>query len=199
MSSRPLAATLRALQRHTPHGKMLTFGGATTDHGRVIERGTEVVSPHLPPTLASAVLQLEVVRDGHGRSAVGAFAQVVPQPIRHSREHVPLAVMTVRLATITMSPHSVTSRRAVHGGAAYRLIRGFDALRVQPPLGVRSCPLQPVANRATFRIDGDTWQVEDSICGSDLVTRDGHRLPDLVAGKEFSKALSADLLSRRGH
>jgi hypothetical protein len=191
-SSRPLAATLRALKRRAPHGLMLTFGGATTDRGRVIERDAEILPPHLPPTLASAVLQIEVVPDGHGRSAVGAYTQVVPQPIRHSREFVPLAVMTVRLATITQ-PHSVTARRTVDGRAAYRLIREFNALRVQPPFGARSCPLQLVANTATFRIDGHAWRVEDSICGSDVVTRDGHRLPDLVPGSEFSRDLSADL------
>jgi hypothetical protein len=73
------------------------------------------------------------------------------------------------------------------------LIRDVNALRVQPPLGARSCPLQLVANRATFSIDGHTWRVVDSVCGADQVTCDGHRLPDLVPGKEFSADLRADL------
>jgi hypothetical protein len=191
MSSQPLAATLRALRRQARHG-MLTFGGTTTDHGRVVERDAEMFLPHLPATLASADLQIEVVPDGRDRSAVGAYAEVVPQPIRHGREFVPLAVMTVRLATINLSPHSVTTQRTVHGSAALRLIRDFNRLRVQPPFGARSCPVQLLANSATFRIDGHTWRVEDSICGSDVVTRDGHRLPGLVPSKEFSKELSAD-------
>jgi hypothetical protein len=191
-SSRPLAATLRALKRQAPHGMMLTFGGTTTDHGRVVERDAEMFLPHLSPTLASADLQIEVVPDGHGRSAVGAYAEVVPQPIRHSRELVPLAVMRVRLATINLSPRSVTTRRTVHGRAALRLIRDFNRLRVEPPFGPRNCPLSLVANRATVRIDGHTSRVEDSSCGSDVVTRDGHHLPDLAPSREFSADLSAD-------
>jgi hypothetical protein len=198
-SSQTLEATLRALQRHSPHGMVLGFGGTTTDHGRVIERDAAMVLPNLPPTLASAVLQIGVIPDGHGRSAVGAYAEVVPQPIRHSCEYVPLAVMTVQLATITLSPHSVTTRRTVTGRAAYRLIRDFNALRVQPPFGARSCPLQLAANRAAFRIDGHTWRVQDSICDSDVVTRDGHRLPDLDPSNEFSTDLSSELRSVRGH
>jgi hypothetical protein len=48
-------------------------------------------------------------------------------------------------------------------------------------------------NRATFAATRHTWRVADSVCGVDRMTRDGHRLPDLVPEKAFSHVLKVVL------
>jgi hypothetical protein len=190
---RSLTRTFNALKTHVPAGLHVAGEGSSTDHGHVIERDLGFLLAHPPGTLASVQLEIEVVRDGHGHSAVGAYAEVVPQPRRQAREHVPLSVRTAGVAKINESDNTVVARKTVTGSNARRLVHDFDALRVQPPQGVHPCPLQLTAVRATFRADGHVWRAVDSICGSVMVARDGRRLPDLVPDRAFSHALRADL------
>jgi hypothetical protein len=186
-------AVFTALTRRPPRGMRSTGGGSEGDRGRVIERDAEFSATHSPATLALVELQVEVVPDGHGKSAIGVYAEVVPQPIRHRDELVPRSLRTVTAAKINDNDDSVMKQRTVTGSPARILVRDFDALRREPPEGAGSCPLQFSDRRATFVADGHTWQVEDAFCGVDSVTRDGHSLPDLVPDKAFSHALKAAL------
>jgi hypothetical protein len=193
MSARSPKAVFNALTHSPPRGMQVAGSGSEGDRGHVVERDAEFSAKHVSTTLASADLQIEVVPVGHGNSAVGVYAEVVPQPIRHRNEDVPRALRTATVARIDDSDNSVIKRRTVTGSAALVLVRDFDALRREPPEGESSCALQFTSNRATFVAHGHTWRVDDEFCGVDSVTRDGHRLPDLVPSKEFSADLSADL------
>jgi hypothetical protein len=192
-SDRSLTATFDALSKLAPRGTRAQGGGESGDHGRVTERDIEFAPVHLPGTLADAELEIEVVPDGNGHSAVGAYAEVVPQPKRGAIEDVPQSLRTVHLAKLNLTDNSVEARKTITGDAAGRLVRDFDALRVQPPQGVHPCPMQASAIRATFRAGGHVWRAEDSVCGSVIVTRDGHGLPALVPDGAFSRALRNDL------
>ena len=192
-SDRSLTATFDALKKLAPAGTRAQGEGESTDHGRITERDTAFFLIHLPGTLAEAELEIEVVPDGHGHSAVGAYAEVVPQPKRRADENVPRSLRTVHLARVNLTDNSVGARTTITGHQAAQLVHDFDALRVQPPQGVRPCPMQRTALRATFRAGGQVWRAEDSVCGSVVVTRDGHGLPDLVPDRAFSRALRTDL------
>jgi hypothetical protein len=192
-STRSAKAVFNALKQTPPRGMRLESEGSEGDRGRVIERDVEFGLKHAPATLASAELEVQVVPIGHGNGAIGGYAEVVPQPIRHRNEHVPGSLRTVTVARIDATDNSVIKQRTITGSQARILVRDFDALRREPPEGARSCPLQLTARRSTFAAAGHTWQVEDEFCGVDSVTRDGHDLPDLVPDNAFTRALKAAL------
>jgi hypothetical protein len=192
-STRSAKAVFNALKQTPPRGMRLESEGSEGDRGRVIERDVEFGLKHAPATLASAELEVQVVPIGHGNGAIGGYAEVVPQPIRHRNEHVPGSLRTVTVARIDATDNSVIKQRTITGSQARILVRDFDALRREPPEGARSCPLQLTARRSTFAAAGHTWQVEDEFCGVDSVTRDGHDLPDLVPDNAFTRALNAAL------
>jgi hypothetical protein len=192
-SDRSLTATFDALKKLAPHGTQSQGEGESSDHGRVTERDTEFDVVHLRGTLFEAELEIKVVPDGHGHSAVGAYAEVVPQPKRRANENVPRSLRTVRVAKINLVNNSVEAAKTITGHQAARLVRDFDVLRVEPPQGPRACPAQLTVLRATFRAGGHVWRAEDSVCGSVPVTRDGHRLPDLMPDQAFTQALRRDL------
>jgi hypothetical protein len=192
-SDRSLTATFDALKKLAPHGTEAAGEGESSDHGRITERDAEFDVVHLPGTLFEAELEIEVVPAGHGHSAVGAYAEVVPQPKRRADENVPRSLRTVQVAKVSLSDDSVKAQKTVTGHRAARLVRDFDVLRVEPPQGVHPCPMQLTALRATFRAGGHVWQAEDSVCGEVLVTRDGHRLPALAPDRAFTRSLHRDL------
>jgi hypothetical protein len=192
-STRSAKAVFNALKQTPPRGMRLESEGSEGDRGRVIERDVEFGVKQAPATLASADLQVKVVPTGHGNSAIGVYAEVVPQPIRHRNEHVPGSLRTVTVARIDATDNSVIKQRTITGNQARILVRDFDTLRREPPEGARSCPIQLTARQATFAAAGHTWQVEDEFCGVDAVTRDGHDLPDLVPDNAFTRALKAAL------
>jgi hypothetical protein len=192
-SARSAEDIFTALTRTAPRGMRSEGSGSESDHGVVTERNAEFDLKHLPAALASAELQVEVGPAGNGGNAVGVYAVVVPQPVRHRREVVPRSLRTVTVATVDVTDHSVSKQRTVTGRQARTLVRELDALRVEPPEGPRSCPLQLTANRATFVTHGHTWRVLDEVCGVDSVTRDHRRLPDLVPDKAFTHDLKAAL------
>jgi hypothetical protein len=192
--SQPLKATFLALTAHVPPGMS---SGGSGEGGKIghapSERFADFTLDRLPKTISSAELIIEVVRDGHGHSAIGAYAEVAPQPRRPSAEHVPLSLRTVRLLKFKGFPTHVVKRGTVHGKVAAELVRDFDALVVSPP-GETSCPAGGgTTRRAVFRAHGHTWRAGYPSCVFVSVTRDGHSLPDLVPDNAFSHALKAAL------
>lgn len=192
VSDRTLTATFDALKKLAPHGTRTQGEGESGDHGRVTERDIEFAVVHLPGTLADADLDIQVVRDGHGHSAVGAYAEVVPQPKRRPNEHVPLSVRTVKLLRLKDFPSRVVKSRTINGRRAATLVRDFDALVVRPP-GEMSCPAGTHETEAVFRSQGHTWRASYPSCDAVSVTRGGHQLPDLVPDRAFTRALHRDL------
>ncbi len=163
VSDRTLTATFDALKKLAPHGTRTQGEGESGDHGRVTERDIEFAVVHLPGTLADADLDIQVVRDGHGHSAVGAYAEVVPQPKRRPNEHVPLSVRTVKLLRLKDFPSRVVKSRTINGRRAATLVRDFDALVVRPP-GEMSCPAGTHETEAVFRSHGHTWRASYPSC-----------------------------------
>ena len=80
------------------------------------------------------------------------------------------------------------------GSAAAKLIKDFNALRVNPPGGVLICPADfGVKEIVTFRSDGHTIVATTAVCGLVDVTRDGHRLPTLQMTTRYIDDIYADL------
>jgi hypothetical protein len=193
-SNQPLKATFLSLTSDVPVGMSFGGSGAGGKIGRApSERFVDFSLDDPPRTINSAELIIEVVHDGHGHSAVGAYAQVVPQPRRPTAEHVPLSVRTVRLVKLKGFPARVVKRKTVHGKAVATLVSDFDALRVSPP-GESSCPADTGRFiRAIFRAYGHSWRAGYPSCASVSVTRDGDTLPELVPDQAFTHALTSAL------
>jgi hypothetical protein len=192
--SQPLKATFLALTADIPPGMSSAGSGESGKIGHApSERFADFSVDDPPKTISSADLIIEVIHDGNGHSAIGAYAEVAPQPRRPTAEHVPLSVRTVRLLKLKGFPSHVVKRLTVHGNVAATLVRDFDALVVSPP-GETSCPSGGGTSwRAVFRAHGNTWRTTYPSCVFVSVTRDRHSLPDLVPDKAFTHALRAAL------
>jgi hypothetical protein len=198
--SSSLNQTFAGLTDSLPKGMTFSSSGSA---GNPVSEKFEVYTLDKPPsTIASAKLIIEVVKDGSA-SAIGAYAEVVPVhattpapvPVRKrpAREHVPVSVHTVRLTKATGSPAHVVKRRTRHGGVAKRLVRDFDALALVPH-GATSCPAgNGTRTRVVFKAHGHTWRATYPICAAVAVTRDGHKLPNLLRDKAFTRAVKAAL------
>jgi hypothetical protein len=191
-SSSSLDATFTALRAAVPAGTVDGGEGATGTIGQPVSiRYVVFEVTHPPGGVASAELIIAVVHDGHGHSAVGAYAQTVPQPRRRANEHVPLGLRTVHLVKSTGFPGRVLERRTVHGDRARALVRDFDALKVQP-FGAMSCPADTGAyTEAIFRSHGHTWSASYPSCVSVARHGDGGQQPGVCARAAGRPAVTA--------
>jgi hypothetical protein len=146
----------------------------------------------LPTGIAYAVLLVSVAPDGHGKAAIGVYAQAVPQPARAVRELVPTSVTSAHVAVRTRSG-AIVRGNTVTGAAATTLINDFNALQVAPP-GETSCPADFGRRElVTFHFDGDTIVAKAGFCGFVDVRRNGHRLAALTMTNQFGKDIARDL------
>jgi hypothetical protein len=146
----------------------------------------------LPAGIAYGALLIAVTPDGHDKSAIGVYAQAVPQPPRPKTEIVPLSLKRAHVGARTLAGHIVRAN-TVTGAAATRLVRDFDALVVDP-LGVMSCPVDRGRREmVTFRANGHKIVATTGFCDMVSVTRDGRRLPALESSTRFTADIRRDL------
>jgi hypothetical protein len=150
---------------------------------------------------------VDVTRDGHRLptlSMSSAFgkdiaADLAPAPARNGRpkrpgsEHVPFSVHRVRLVRTDKPFSQKVERRTVTGKQAARLVHSFDAMKTELTTYVRCDIVGGPVTRLTFRTAKHTWVVKESACTNILVTRDGKRLPTLIANSSWDKAIQHDL------
>jgi hypothetical protein len=71
------------------------------------------------------------------------------------------------------------------------LVRDFNALRVQPPGEMFSCPLILITQTVAIQAGGHHWWVGDESCSGLEVSRDGVHLPPLEVSPAFGRDLRA--------
>jgi hypothetical protein len=159
------------------------------------ESAVNFVPPHLPPSVNSAQLSIAVAPMTAHTSAIGAYALVIPQPPRSKTEDVPTTVDRVTVITRRVAGQqdggSILGRKTVTGAAARKLVRDFNALKVQPPGEVFPCPMTVVTQTAIFRQGSQVWQATDGVCIGVQVTLNGHQQPTLDGSGSFSHDLHA--------
>jgi hypothetical protein len=159
------------------------------------ESAVDFTPPHLPATVNSAQLSIAVSPMTAHTSAIGAYALVIPQPPRSKTEDVPTTVDRVtvitRRTTGQQDGGSVLGRDTVTGAAARKLVRDFNALKVQPPGEVFPCPMSTVSQTAIFRDGSQVWRATDGVCIGVAVTLNGHQQPTLDGSGSFSHDLQA--------
>jgi hypothetical protein len=194
--SAPWTSVYGWISQHQPGG--LASMGSTASSGPAPgddERAVDLMLRHVPATVNSADLSIAVVPLSSHTSAIGAFATVVPQPRRPAAEDVPLPVDSVVVTTsrTTGLPDGGQTlvRRRLSDPAATRLVRDFDALRVQPPGEMFSCPLILITQTVSIQSGGHRWWVTDESCGGLQVSRDGIRLPPLQVSPAFGRDLQS--------
>jgi hypothetical protein len=194
--SAPWTTVYAWINKHQPRG--LLSMGSTASSGpapRDDERAIDFALRHVPTTVNSADLSIAVVPLSRDTSAIGAFATVIRQPRRPAAEDVPLpvdsVVVTTSKTTGTPDGGQLVSRKRLSGPAATRLVRDFDALRVQPPGEMFSCPLILITQTVAIHADGHRWWVTDESCSGLGVSRDGHTLPTLQVSPAFGRDLRA--------
>jgi hypothetical protein len=192
--SAPWITVYRWVNRHQPTG--LASMGSTASSGPAPsdrERAVDFWLRQVPTTVNSADLSIAVVPLTSNRSAIGAFATVVRQPARPAAESVPLPVDSVVVTTskTTGLPDGgrLLARKQLSPSAATRLVRDFNALRVQPPGAVFSCPLILITQTVAIHAGGHRWWVTDESCSGLGVSRDGVRLPPLQVSSAFARDL----------
>lgn len=189
------AAALRAwLRTHTP-ATLVPDGTGTTSVPSAL--GATTVSSSflayrvraLPASLATGEVYLRVEPAGPHRSALGAYALTLAQPVRPAAELVPMGLDSAVIGW-SLAPGGTPVRKTLTGAAAQQLARDFDRLPVSTA-GVVHCPVQIGGTDVvvTFRAGGHTWRADVPSCPSIRVTRDGATLPAL----QFGAAFSADL------
>jgi hypothetical protein len=109
---------------------------------------------------------------------------------RPAAENVPLPLSSAVIGW-SLAPGGTPVRRELSGPRARKLVRDFNALRIDTA-GVRHCPM--IATRRSdvvinFTADGHTWTVDVPACPNIRVTRDGSRLPALDFGQPFMEDL----------
>jgi hypothetical protein len=150
---------------------------------------------------------VDVTRDGHRLPTLAmgtAFGKDIAKdlappagknnrPKRPRSEHVPFSVHRVRLARSDKPFNKKSEHQIVTGKQATRLVRAFDAMKTQPTTYVRCDLVGGPLTTVTFRTAKHTWVVSESACTNILVTRDGKRLPTLIANPSWDKAIQHDL------
>jgi hypothetical protein len=196
----PWGAVSSWVSQHQPatvrsDGSSAGDGPTLGDRSRI----ANFVLPHLPSTVNSAQLAVEVVPLTAHTSAIGAYAVVVRQPARPPAEDVPL---TVDRATVVIRPVDGVSglagatgiapseRRILTGEAARRLVRDFDALRVRPLGETFGCPAYLEIQIVTFRAGSQVWRVTNGACDGIEVVHNGRSLPVLSGSNRFSHDMS---------
>jgi hypothetical protein len=192
----PAAAAYAWVSQH--QSAAVSSIGSTSSSGPSladVEHDADFAPPHLPATVNSAQLTMSVVPLTARISAIAAFAVVVRQPPRPPAEDVPATVDSVmvvtRRTTGQLDGGSILGRTTLTGVAAARLVHDFDALTVQPPGEVFSCPLSVVTQTAFFRFGNQLWTATTGACVGVDVTLNGHRLPTLDISNDFSRDLRA--------
>ncbi len=151
----------------------------------------------LPAGIAYAVLLIAVAPDGHGKAAIGIYAQAVPQPPRPASELVPTSVKRAHVKLHTRTGHTIRSN-TVTGSAAATLVADFDALVVQPPQAI-ACPADFGRSEiVTFHFGDVTMVGKTGVCNVLAVTRNGHSLPALQLTTAFLRDLRNDLAPATG-
>jgi hypothetical protein len=108
---------------------------------------------------------------------------------RPRQEHVPRTLHKAHLALRKEPGGRVTKRRTVTGKRGAALVKDFDALKRQPR-GYAHCEIVGgPQDTVTFRTAKHTWVATESTCTNVVVSRDGNRLPTLLPGKKWSKAV----------
>jgi hypothetical protein len=192
--SAPWTSVYGWISRHHPGG--LVSMGSTASSGPALddnERAVDYMLRHVPAAVHSADLSIAVVPLSPHTSAIGAFATVVPQPPRPAAEDVPLPVDSVVVTTskTTGLPDGgqIIARKRLSSPAATRLVRDFNALRVQPPGEMFSCPLILITQTVAIQAAGHHWWITDESCSGLGVSRDGVRLPPLQVSPAFGRDL----------
>jgi len=194
----PWRKAYRDLTATVPSG--LTSGGSgsfTGPKGGDIERFAIDSADPLPAGIASAVLLIAVAPDGHGKAAIGIYAQAVPQPPRPAAELVPTTVKRAHVKLHTRTGRIIRGN-TVTGAAAATLVADFNALVVAPPEAI-ACPADFGRSEiVTFHFHGVTMAGKTGVCNVLAVTRNGHSLPALQLSAAFLHDLRADLAPATG-
>jgi hypothetical protein len=188
----PFTTAFNRLTAHPPAG--LTDDGTRGRAGgpgpRDAERYAVYQSTHPPAGIADAQLLVAVSPLANGRSGVGMYAEVVPQPPRPAEELVPASIQTATVHERRNGTDRHPNTRTLSGADASGLARLFDSLRVST-LGVHGCPaLFGQEMRATFATGGHSLVATYGFCSEVSVTRDGEDLPALEMKPRFFHALS---------
>ncbi|HTW21251.1 MAG TPA: hypothetical protein VME70_13685 [Mycobacteriales bacterium] len=178
----------------------LTNAGSGAVHGPKLRddlKFTDDEPNTLPSGLADAELVIAVAPDGHGKAAIGVFAQAAPQPKRPASEIVPTSQGHARVWVRTPSGRRIRVN-TVHGAAARLLAQDFDALQVAPS-EIMACPLDS-GRREVVRFTVGKARITATLgfCGLVEVTRNGHQLPALWSSGAFANDVAADLGPRPG-
>lgn len=192
----PLATAYAWVLHH--QSPALPSAGSSSSSGPMLgdqENAADFAPLTFPATVNTAQLSIAVAPVTAQISAIGAYAVIIRQPPRPQIENVPPTVDTVTVITrrTTGQPDggSVLGRTTLTGAAAQRLVRDFDALKVQPPGEQFSCPMSFVTQTASFRAGTHVWSATVGVCIGVDVNLNGHQLPTLDSSNSFTHDLHA--------
>jgi hypothetical protein len=184
-------ATSTWLRQHRPAGRLDSAGSSTAT--RPTRSQTWFMgyrAANLPGSLAAGYLYLAVVATGPHTSAIGAYAVTLRQPQRPADERVPLQGTRVVIHW-ALAVGGTPALKTLAGSAASRLVRDFDALRVDAG-GTVMCPMIP-SRQADITVDFTNsrrvWQATIPSCPAIKVTTktggSSTSLPPLAFGNPF--------------
>jgi hypothetical protein len=150
----------------------------------------------LPAGIAYAELLVAVTPTSHTTTAIGVYAQAVPQPPRPAKENVPTSVDSVVVSKVRSVRDKHPLQRTITGRRAHALAKAFDALAVDPP-GETHCAADfGQSKSATFTAGGNTWTASIGPCPGVAVVRDGQALPRLDISARFYDDLTRAVRSK---
>jgi hypothetical protein len=115
------------------------------------------------------------------------------RPKRPRSEHVPLSLRRAHLALRDEPFDHNRKSLTVTGKQAARLVRAFDSMKTVPRHYFTCDIAGGPQTIVTFRTAAHTWVVKQSACTNVVVTRDGKKLPTLIANGAWDKAIAHDL------
>lgn len=194
----------RWLRRSSAPGLRVTgYGRPSSRAEDVPGRGFVHFDPQrFPSFIDSGELYVEMEPGSAGHTVIGAFAEVVPHPVRPTSETIPVAGTSVAVTKVSGQPQKPRSQRTIRFDRAMSeaFTRAFDQTGTSPP---GTC-IGGIGPSISYRIDitsgAHTWQLSypGSACEDIAVQRDGRQLNNVETNVQFRRMLRLAFLVNRG-